>query len=467
MQTFATEFPIGSSRSAIDFLHAIREWILGSRHTTFTEADLKNISNSDEWTARKPNESIESLIASASNTESAAVRYTKVDGNLEWVTSIAFSKQSTDSWVGIRISCESLHPSTRLPLPKKPVVVRTLIKCLGGGLDGEIQVADTPLILGNDDIEFAGRCISGKANYRLPLVYVSSTYKQGHIVDVNKLASALSGMAHVMVEPNRAFSIRLMSEVDSQNVYGGTIGIYWPDGGGRRSFFLGRGYESSDEIESAVIEEVRNALSNRRPLSRCTWSAVREALSRRSYNLLKEQGSTEIDKYIAAFGGELTAKEAELDDAEKEIHRLEAEIRKYQALNPMQAGLSLRTGKERDLYPGELISIVHDALSDAAGRVPDDSRRKHVLTSIAEANPPVGENISLKERLKALLRDYKTMDAKCRGALEDMGFEVSEDGKHIKVVFEGDDRYTFTLSKSGSDYRGGLNAASDISRLLF
>lgn len=467
MQTFATEFPVESSRSAIDFLNAIREWILGSRYTSFSEADLEKLSCGDEWAARKPSESIESLVAFSASAESAAARYTKIDGNLEWVTSVTFSKQSIDSWVGIRISCESLHPAARLPYPKKPVVVRTLLNRLGGGSDGEIQVSGTPIVLGNCDIEFAARCILGKAGCRLPLVYVSSNYQQRHIVDVTNLATALSGMAHVMVEPNREFSLRLMSEVDSQNVYGGTIGIYWPDGGGRRSFFLGRGYESAEEVESAVIEEIRNALSNRRPLTRCTWASVREALSRRSYNLLKEQGSTEIEKYVSAFDEELKSKEAELADAEKEISRLAAEIRKYQALNPMQAGLSLRTGMERELYAGELISIVHDALSDAIGRVPDDSRRKHVLTSMIEANPPAGENQLLRERLKTLLRDYRNMDARIRSELEEMGFELSEDGKHFKIVFQGDDRYTFVMPKSGSDHRGGLNLASDIARLLF
>jgi hypothetical protein len=467
VQTFSTEFPVESSRSAIDFLNAIREWILGSRHTSFLEADLANISNNEEWSTKKGSEIIESLIANSAESESAAIRYTKADSSLEWVTSIAFSKTRTNSWVGIRISCESLHPSASLPNPKKPVVVRILLNRLGGGNDGELQVSNAPIMLGNSDIDFAARCISGAASCRLPVVYVSSNFQQEHIVDVNSLASSLSGMAHVMVEPNREFSLRLMNEVDSQNVYGGTIGVYWPDGGGRRSFFLGRGYDFAEEVENAVIDEIRNALSNRRPLTRCTWAAVRETLSRRSYDLLKEQGSTEIDKYVFAFDEELKSKDAKLADAEKEISRLEAEIRKFQVINPMQAGLSLRTGKERDLYAGELIFIVRDALSDAIERVPNDSRRKHVLSSMVEANLATDENVSLRERLKALLRDYRSMDAKTRSALQDMGFQISDDGKHYKIVFQGDDRYTFSMPKSGSDHRGGLNLAGDISRLLF
>ena len=48
-----------------------------------------------------------------------------------------------------------------------------------------------------------------------------------------------------------------------------------------------------------------------------------------------------------------------------------------------------------------------------------------------------------------------------------MGFRISNGGKHYKLLYQGDDRYTYSLPQSGSDRRGGLKAASDISRLMF
>lgn len=48
-----------------------------------------------------------------------------------------------------------------------------------------------------------------------------------------------------------------------------------------------------------------------------------------------------------------------------------------------------------------------------------------------------------------------------------MGFSIEEDGKHYKITFAGDDRYMFTLAKTGGDFRGGLNAAATISNRLF
>ena len=170
--------------------------------------------------------------------------------------------------------------------------------------------------------------------------------------------------------------------------------------------------------------------------------------------------------YVEEFDKELKSKQEELDDAEREIARLQADIRKYQAQSPMQSGLPLQTAPEQDLYPGEILDIVRDALKDAISRVPSDSRRQHVLQGIVQATEPTGAAEAMRTRLKTLLRDFRSMDTKVSSALHDMGFEISEEGKHFKIVFQGDDRYTFTMPKSGSDHRGGLNLASDISRLL-
>jgi hypothetical protein len=331
-----------------------------------------------------------------------------------------------------------------------------------------LRVGSVPFRLKDTDIDLAARLIAGRSGCRLPIVYVSAGFQGNYIVDSDRLASDLGGMAHVVVEPNRPFSLRLKIEVDSENVYGGTVGVYWPDGGGRRSFFIGREFDSADEVARAVFEETRTALTNRRPFDRCTWAYVQGAASRQAIHALRASGSDEIEKYIETFDKELAAKAERLGDAEKEILRLQSELRIYEARLPAGTASLLRTGNEQNFFENEVFAIVRGAVEDACTRVPEDSRRKHVLTAVLQANP-LNEDIanSMRERLKQLLRGSKSMEAKTRRGLGEMGFSIMEDGKHYKLVFQGDDRYTFTLPKSGSDHRGGLNAASDIGRLLF
>jgi len=463
--SFATEFPANRDHKVGRFFEALRRWILGSPHTVFQAADLVGLHVPGEWAAQRGNEYLQTLAHTSGTREQGAARYTRVHAGLEWVTVVVFSRWETDSWVSIRVSCESEHPAVRLPPAKKPVLVRVLLDDLGGSGDGVLSVGRTPYRLDNVDVDIAAQLILGRAGCRLPIVYVSASFDGADRVNTERLASDLSGMAHVVVEPNRAFSLRLKIEVDAQNVYGGTIGVYWPDGAGRRSFFLVRD-ETPRSREIAIIDDIRYALANRRPLDRCTWSASQALVSRSSFEALKAAGSQEVNRYVQEFDKELAAKSQQLEEAELEIKRLNAEIRKYETRSPIGSGVALRTGREQDLYPGEITGFVLDALRDAVPRTLSDSRRQHVLTAITASNESSDQGTKIREALKNLLRGMTRVDPKVRRGLERLGFTASDDGKHWKVVFQGDDRYTFALPKSGSDSRGGLNAANDIARLF-
>ncbi len=467
MLSFATEIPVGAEQTSDSFIEAVKEWLLGSPHTRLTKDDIADIGSAGQQSASRGTEAVISLRVARERRDLAAVRYKRTDEDLEWTTTVTFSRHGIDTWVSIRVFCESKHPAARLPIAKKPVVVRTLLQALGGGRDGELQVGQEAYYLSNTEIEKAAKLIVGDSECRLPIVYVSASFYGGYTLDVNRLASDLSGMAHVVVEPNRPFSLRLKLEANSENVYGGSIGIYWPDGGGRRSFFLGRTHETPSELAKAIFDEVRLALTNRRPLERCTWASVQEMVSRQTFEQLKESGSDKVEEYIGAFDKEINAKNAQLEDAENEIGRLKAELRMYQSRIPSLSSVGLKTGAEQDFYPNEIAVIVIDAIIDYQSRVPPDSRRAHVATALLDSNK-LDDNAGVyREKLKELLRGFTKLDQKVRRGLEELGFSIAEDGKHYKITFQGDDRYTFTLPKSGSDHRGGLNAASDIGRLLF
>lgn len=467
MLLFMTEMPIAQSHSSADFLRTVGKWILDSPHTCFRKEHLAGVLEGSVPVAHLASESVEVLRVTAGDMDRAGIRYTKRNGGLEWVTTVVYFRKGVESWAGLRVSCESSHPAFRLPPVKKPVLVRTLLNDLGGASDGAMSVQGSCVRLANTDIELAARLILGRAGCRLPLVYVSAGFQGSYIVDPDLLAEKLAGMAHVVVEPNRPFSLRLKIEVASVNVYGGTVGVYWPDGGGRRSYFLGREFESPEDVAQAIFEEVRAALANRRGLDICTWASLQEAISRKVIQALQASGSQEVNKYIETFDNELAAKAELLKTAEREITRLRTELQIYEARLTSNAGALLQMGTEEDLYPNEVLGIVRDAMEDAKERVPADSRRQHVISSLLEANPRKGDAGLMRERLKELLRGSKGMDSKMRRGLEELGFSITADGKHFKLVFRGDDRYTFTLAKSGGDHRGGLNAASDIGKLLF
>ena len=65
------------------------------------------------------------------------------------------------------------------------------------------------------------------------------------------------------------------------------------------------------------------------------------------------------------------------------------------------------------------------------------------------------------------MNDYDSMTARLRQSLENLGFEITEDGKHYKLTYFGDGRYTITISKTPSDARTGRNSAMQIIRDVF
>lgn len=466
MLFFATEFPIAATCRTRAFIEAVRFWLLHSPHTSFAAEDLRDVPFSGPWSVIKPNERFDALLFADADEEAAAIRHSKVDGDINWETTAVFSATAENAWVSVRTSRESNHPATRLPPAKKPRLIRTLLERLGGASDGQLPVAGEAYRLTNNEIELAANLVKGEAGCHLPVVYISCGFNGKHAIDINSVAYDLAGMAHVVSEPNRPFSQRLQIEVNSENVYGGAIGIYWPNGQGRR-FFLNQSLKDARTIKREIAEEIRTALLNRRPMVRCTWSSVEESFSRLTYKALKESGSNEIDRYTEAFDSELKAKQELIQDAEREISRLQAEVRKLESNVSSTTGITLQLGKEQDFFPNEIQQVVRDAIDGAQEHVPNDSRRAHILHAIVENTPRTDAAKEYKEILKETLRAYRTMDGKTRKVLENMGFSISEEGKHYKLVFQNDDRYTFTLSKSGSDHRGGLNAASDIAKRLF
>jgi hypothetical protein len=59
------------------------------------------------------------------------------------------------------------------------------------------------------------------------------------------------------------------------------------------------------------------------------------------------------------------------------------------------------------------------------------------------------------------------MTSAIRQKLESLGFVITEDGKHYKLTYYGDDRYQIILSKTPSDIRTGKNSSQKLSKMVF
>jgi hypothetical protein len=215
------------------------------------------------------------------------------------------------------------------------------------------------------------------------------------------------------------------------------------------------------------VESIRTALTHMRPRTDVTWSYVREVLSRARLDELKASGSTQLDEYLELFDADIQAKQQRLDEAEREIRRLQAENQRLEGfVRPASEGL-LTTGSEQEYYPGEIRDALIHTLKAGSAALAPDSRWSHIVEDVLSTNQPTQEREQISAAIKECFSKMNKFGSSERRTLEDLGFDVSDSGKHPKAVYHGDDRYVFAISKTPGDHRSGKNLVSDINRKIF
>lgn len=464
MLTFKTQFPIAAATDLSEFLDCCRTWIVKSPHTNLAGEIPEGVK---EGRFGDEHESASFGFYESDTSASAGVRYEKTDGDgVRWVTDVIGHRTESSFWVSVQLNVDSELPVERLEQGKRPYIVKLMMEKFSGGYDGSLPVTDHPVFLTATDADLAEEIICADTGSVMPVVYVSRNIAEELIIEPNQLAKWLSGMAHVVVEPSRKFSSQIMRQVYGENVYGGAVAIYWPDGIGKW-IYLPSKWNSPSALQTAIAKKIRLSLLYQRLRRECTWSYLQEMMSRQRLESLRASGSEDIDEYIAHFDKEVAAKDEEIQRLESELVRARYSKREMRTSNDIRESSIYLETTETDLYQGEQLGLIVDALKVAAGAAEPHSRRRDILQALVDGNENPGDREDILERLKEALRQYTSMTATIRSELESLGFVIYEDGKHYKLLFQDDTRYPFVLPKSGSDWRGGLNAFSDLKKKLF
>lgn len=122
----------------------------------------------------------------------------------------------------------------------------------------------------------------------------------------------------------------------------------------------------------------------------------------------------------------------------------------------------LYLGEEEEFYQGEIREMILDAIAEKLKNLGEKTRRWDALTDVLNANDYQNIRDERERTVKILFKDYKTLSASMRQQLLELGFEITEEGKHYRLTYYGDGRYKTTIAKTGSDWREGKNIASVI-----
>jgi hypothetical protein len=376
--------------------------------------------------------------------------------------------------IRFRTQCLAKHPGAFLETPKKPYIVKALLKELWGGLDGEIDVCDEPLWLddNDEDLALAERVISGTASSRLPIVYASATGHEHWLLTVDelmKLAYDLGGVAHVVVEPNRSFSMRLRDASEGRNVYNGALGIAMPQHGFIRRLFLGPQFENPFDL----VEGVRAAALRLRsfmPSVGWDWTDLQEHVLRSQRASLRSSLSQrDADQLVDDFSSQLSEQQDEIRRLKKQISSQAVTDIEKEELVSSADDIFRRLGKE--IYEGEIVDRIRLATSSALSAAEAngiDTRTASVWKLIVERMPRSAGLDELLADLGRATKDPKRMADELTALLCRHGYRSKSDNKHIRL--EPDDGYeglqNITISKTPSDPRGLMNQRKQIERTL-
>ena len=184
--------------------------------------------------------------------------------------------------------------------------------------------------------------------------------------------------------------------------------------------------------------------------------------------LEKVKALNDADELIAYFDDDIKKLQLQVEQLTKANDALSYENQGLKAkLDSTEDIGIIYLGVEDEFFPGEIKEMILDSISEKLKNTAPKSRRHDVLSDIIQKN---GHDRISEKRAKAvknLLKDYRTMSGTLRQALMDMGFTITEDGKHYRLTYYGDGRYKTTVSKTASDHREGKNIASTIIKNMF
>lgn len=474
MNEFSTCFPAGRSVSNESFLSLAISWLNGMKASqVLSGQSLNEMHEDDAFITAENNEALRIKKVSSNGISAIGLQHEIPDNQGRiWRTECVVTR-GNGVWVHVRGQCILAEVGAVHQRPKKPFLIKMMLRDGWASIDGAHIIDNYPHRITHDEVDLARRIVTGCEPGLLPQIYVSRDDKDQTILNEEKLAFDLGGLAHVFVEPSRRFSILLMSRCGHKNPYGGSVAVCIPGRGVIRKFYRRSDDDRQDSLTASMIDViVQYHASINRPYA-LDWRALQEAQSRELRKIIgvkirndRASDGEEIDEYISAFDAELAAKDLRIAELEGKLSDAisAASDQITGSTGVVPDGLADSIGSE--LYQGEISDRVRRAIREYMGRenLVISKRDAYVLRRFLELSSCSGRSVGLISELKTAGRDVKEMPSRVGAILSRIGFSRSEEGKHLKFSppsgLGGID--VAVLPKTSSDHRAGKNQVSDL-----
>lgn len=502
MLLFSTLLDINEKLTKEAFIRLVIKWNQGSPHKSNV---IPGVKWHGERNVRYGDDKLWLAIEEYRNKEIIAVRFEKKeeDGSI-WDTDFIMNFEEMKLAVRLDRSYtqEALSADSTFSTPH---LVTLLIN--NGYLknDDNLPVIKEPISIDEENLQIIADVINGEKRYKLPVVYISRTRYDEDPVNVSLLANKLKGLAHVLVQNSSQTNAKLRRLCHGQNEYFGAIGIYYPNSAIAPRRYLYRNFEGYDSfLFGKVIRAVFHYSNQQMIDSLYTWQGVNNAIlmdrlikqraerlaaedarkraeeeaahlldiydeeERKIRRQALEDAKNEAEKILEGFDEDMQRLQRQINDLSKTVETLQLENQGLRAkLDNSDSIPILFMGDEYDFYQGEIKDLILSVLADSLDRIPTKTRRYDVVKDIVKNNNYEKQSELRADEVKRLLRDFNGMSGRLKKDLMDLGFEISNEGRHYKLSYYGDGRYQIILANTPSDGRSGKNNALTIIRKSF
>jgi len=469
---FATEFPVTREITNSEFAASAIAWIRGiSKSTVLQNFEGKEQYDDDFFLEAGSGETLQFKSYEDSAIRALGVRHELPDliGRV-WRTECVVSHCDAGSFLRVRGQCLLNDSSATVMTPKKPFFITQAIEDGWGSNDGDFAVSNTPFHLNDTNLGLASEVVKGEQECLLPCVYVSRGNDNTLSLDADVLARKLAGLAHVVVEPSRKFSFRLMENSFRRNPYGGAVGIFIRGRGEVIRLYAKSGTGKQHTKIAEVISAVVDLNSKQSARSGLEWQTLQELQGRRLRKQVSENLSEELSDYIDEFDREISAKDEKIKNLQQLLELANAIGNDFAGESPDIISLGLAEKLGSQLYDGEFSDRLRYFMLDSLSlnRGADlDHRTIELVSRIVENTSYSGRAISLVGQIKSAGKDGNQMSKNLGNILSGFGYAKSTEGKHVKYTpptsLFGLPNEILPSTPSDSQ-RGGKNKSSDIIR---
>ena len=473
MLIFSTRLPVKDTLTKGKFFELVIRWNQDSPHHRI---------DGIEWDGgyRHRWGDMKNMLEITEYNDVAAAHFVQSEHGVHWTTEFILHTERRE--IGIYLSREATENTVYFHKEfKPPYFLKLLMRENVLGSDGGLAISEYPQSFGAAADErkvLAQLCLEDDSAFRLPVVYLTREWFIEHcVVDEGVLARRLCGVAHVLVESDKDVSRTLKDLCHGKNVYNGGMAVYFPSVSAAAKRFIP--YDGMD-VEKVMTQMVRMIFrymnqQKREPLD--TWDGIQMMQMRRQTKQLLaekrriEENRKQTSKEKEQYWDEYVKAQTQVEALTEQNARLQSELAVLRArVDSMGENPLLYYGDEREFYQGEMLEFVRTALSEKLDRLPKEKDRHlrcaDVLQDLLNANESEEIQAQRQTELKRVLKGYRTLTPEIQSTLIDAGFRIT-DGKHYKLTYYADDRYTVTMAKSGSDWRGGENLISEIRKRIY